>query len=167
MILETARLKIIPLTLEQFDLLLHGMDELEKEMGWIDSGKSLDAEVQQAMEMLYHEALLHPGHYEWYTNWQIVLKAENKSIGSMCFMKEPDRVGQVEIGYGMNEEYRNRGYMTEAVIRLCQWAFQQENVRTVIAETEVDNYGSQRVLEKSGMVRYGFTDHSIYWKIMR
>lgn len=53
----------------------------------------------------------------------------------------------------MNEEYRNKGYMPEAVIGMCQWAFQQETVMSVIAETEIDNHSFQRVLEKSEMIK--------------
>ena len=165
MVLETIRLKIIPLTADQFSLLLCGIDKLEKEMGLIPSDKSLDTHTRQAMEMLYNESLLHPDNYHWYTNWQIILKSENKSIGSACFMKEPDHEGAVEIGYGINDDYRNNGYMTEAIVCMCRWAFNQKNVKSVIAETNTDNYSSHRVLEKSGMLKYMHTDNSIRWKI--
>ena len=165
MILETARLKIIPLTTDQFGLLLCGVDKLEREMKLTPSDNSLDVHTQQAMELLYKESLLHPGNYHWYTNWQIILKSENRSIGSACFMKEPDYEGVVEIGYGINDGYRNNGYMTEAIICMCQWAFGREIVKSIIAETDIDNYSSHRVLEKSGMIRYMYTDNTIRWKI--
>lgn len=165
MILETMRLKIIPLTKEQFRLLLNGVSKLEEDMNLASSGKLLNADTQQAMEMLYKESLLHPHNYFWYTNWQIILKSENKAIGSMCFMKEPNCNGQVEIGYGINDDYRNNGYMTEAVICIYQWAFLQEDVSQIIAETEIDNYSSQKVLEKSGMIKHMHRDNSIWWKI--
>lgn len=164
MILETRRLKIIPLTKEQFHLLLNGVSNLENEMNLVPSGKPLDADTQQAMELLYKESLLHPQNYFWYTNWQIILKSENKAIGSLCFMKEPDYEGQVEIGYGINDDYRNNGYMTEAVVRIYQWTFHQENVSQIIAETEVGNYSSQKVLEKSGMIKYMHKNNSVWWK---
>lgn len=165
MVLETTRLQIIPLTIEQFCVLLNGVGELEKEMNLVSSGKSLDVDTQRAMEMLYEESLLHADNYNWFTNWQIILKSENKAIGSACFMKEPDAEGNVEIGYGINDDYRCKGYMTEAVIAMCQWAFLQEKVKAVIAETEIDNYGSHRVLEKSGMIKYKHSDNSIWWII--
>lgn len=164
-ILETPRLRIVPLSIEQFHLFLCGTDRLENEMKWASSGEILDTHTQKAMEILYQEALLHPDHPYWYTNWQLILKSENKSIGSACFMKEPDEKGQVEIGYGINETYRNKGYMTEAVTRLVQWAFDQENVQSVIAETEIGNYGSQKVLEKAGMQKYRSDKNSIWFKI--
>lgn len=165
MVLETERLRIVPLSSEQFRLLLCGMDRLETEMNLVLSGECMDADTRQAMEMLYKESLSHPDNYYWYTNWQIILKSENKAIGSACFMKEPDTEGQVEIGYGMNNAYRNNGYMTEAVMSMCRWAFCQQGVKAVIAETDANNYSSHRVLEKSGMLKHISTENSIWWRI--
>lgn len=79
-------------------------------------------------------------------------------------MKEPDTKGQVETGYGINETYRNKGYMTEAVIRLIQWASDQENVKFVLAETETGNYGSQEVSEKAGMKKYTYDKKNLWFK---
>jgi RimJ/RimL family protein N-acetyltransferase len=151
MVIETTRLQIVPLTIEQFRLLL--------------CANSLDPHTQQAMEGLYNEALNHPNTYWWYTNWQIILKAENKSIGSACFMKEPNEYGQVEIGYGINDGFRNHGYMTEAAKAICDWALQQDDVESVVAETETDNYASHRVLEKCGMQKYKRLDESLLWRL--
>lgn len=120
--LTTQSLKIIPLNLKQFSYLLKGIDRMEKELGLIVSNENLNKEMQIAMEGLYEEALKHPCNYLWYTNWQIILKSENKSIGSACFMKEPDEDGIVEVGYEISLEYRNNGYATEAIRALCNWA---------------------------------------------
>ena len=35
--------------------------------------------------------------------------------------------GVIEIGYGLKEEYRHHGYMTEAVKVITEWALSQEN----------------------------------------
>lgn len=165
MILETTRLRIILLEAEQFGLLLQGLDKLEKELNLAASDESLDADTQEAMEILYTESLLHLENYYWYTNWQIILKSENKAIGSACFMKEPDNEGKVEIGYGINKTYRSNEYMTETINCMCRWAFSQQSVKWIIAETEIDNYSSQKVLEKLGMEKYRYTDNSIWWRI--
>ena len=42
----------------------------------------------------------------------------------------------IEIGYGLKEEYRHHGYMTEAVKAITEWALSQENVKQVKAETD-------------------------------
>ncbi|KAA6314337.1 hypothetical protein EZS27_035033 [termite gut metagenome] len=163
--IETARLQIIPLTIEQFQLLLKGMEQMEQALELKPSGECLDANTQDAMEGLYKETLKHPDNYRWYTNWQIILKSENKAIGSACFMKEPDENHQVEIGYGMNKEYRNQGYMTEAVKAMCEWAFNQPDVESVIAETDADNFPSHKVLEKCGMQKQEQPNGCIRWRL--
>lgn len=117
--IETDRLRIVPLTVEQFLLLLCDMKRLGENMNILFTEKSLDYDTWQAMEGLYKESLSHLENYYWYTNWQIILKSENRSVGSACFMKEPDDKGLVEIGYGIDKAYRNNGYMTEALTGMC------------------------------------------------
>jgi len=162
MILETERLCIVPLTVEQFGLLLQ-TDRMEKELRLSPSCESLDEHTQQAMEGLYSLAVQHPGKYLWYTNWQIILKADNKSIGSACFTGEPNADGQVCIGYGIHAAYRKQGFMTEAATAMCKWALQQRGVTNVIAETAKDNPASHRVLEKCGMHIHRESEESYFW----
>lgn len=165
--LETERLIIKPLTLNQFKLLLQGLDKMEQALGLLPSGVVWTEDVQTAMEMLYKEALKNPIDWIWYTNWQIILKDENKAIGSLCFMRAPDEKGMVEIGYGIHESYRNKGYMTEALQVVCDWALNQEGVTVVTAETEKDNIASQHVLQKCGMFIFDKTDNNFCWKLVK
>ncbi|AKN31356.1 GCN5 family acetyltransferase [Clostridium carboxidivorans P7] len=152
--LETKRLTIIPLNLEQFNLMLKGMDKMENVLGLNNSYEILDDHTQKAMEWLYKEAEKHKENYLWYTNWQIILKKENVSIGSACFMGQADESGAVEIGYGINEKYRCNGYMTEAVGIISKWALREQGISRIIALTEKDNFASEKVLQKCGFVKY-------------
>jgi len=162
--LETERLKIIPLNLEQFKTLLLGTDKMEKVLNLNHSNQFLDEHTQEAMQWLYEQAEQHKDNYLFYTNWQIILKSENISIGSACFKGSPDKNGEVEIGYGINEQYRCKGYMTEAIKEILKWALNQTDVKFVIAETEKDNAASHKVMIKSGMIRFKETDSTCFWK---
>lgn len=163
--LETTRLRIVPLRVEQFRLLLSGTDKMEEALGLSPSNMHLDEHTQQAMEGLFQKLLEHQDEYFWYTSWQIILKSENKSIASACFMEEPNENSVVEIGYGTNASYQRKGYMTEAVLVICEWALDQPKVKVVIAETDRDNYASQKVLQRCGMKLYAETDDSLFWKL--
>ncbi len=165
MIIETERLRIVPLTMEQFYLLLTNAERLDNELGLGTPNNRLDRHTQEAMEGLYARAMNHKENYLWYTNWQIILASENKSIGSACFMGMPNSSNKVEIGYGINKEYENRGYMTEAVKEMCAWALSQPDVKYVIAETDKKNIASHRVLRKCNMTKYKETDKSIWWNL--
>jgi ribosomal-protein-alanine N-acetyltransferase len=108
-----------------------------------------------------------PQHLIWHTNWELRRRADDVVVGGACFKGPPNAVGQVEIGYGVEARERGRGYATEAVMRLLNWAFQQPGVETVIAETAADNLASQRVLEKAGLKRSGDTGQMVWWMVAR
>lgn len=44
----------------------------------------------------------------------MILKDTLTVVGSVCFHGEPVD-GVVELGYGVDESFRNRGYMKEAI----------------------------------------------------
>lgn len=90
----------------------------------------------------------------WYAPWKMSLKGSTEYIGDLNF-KGPAKVHAVEIGYGVQSEYEGCGYTTEAVQAMTQWAFQQNGVMFVEAETDPDNRASQRVLEKCDFVPNG------------
>ena len=165
MIIETTRLRIVPLTVEQFALLLCGVDKMELELGLSPSNECLDEHTQQAMKRQYQKALNNIENYHWLANRQIILKAENKAIGSANFKNSPLESKDIEIGYGINPDYENQGYMTEAVKALCEWAMNQPGVESVIAETDRENYASQRVLQKCGMTKFQDSDIGFWWKL--
>jgi RimJ/RimL family protein N-acetyltransferase len=86
-------------------------------------------------------------------NWYVLLPGVQVSrptcIGLAGFKGEPAADGSVEIGYSLLEEFQGRGYATEAVRGLVEWAFACPDVRRVIAETLPDLTPSIRVLEEN------------------
>jgi len=164
MILQTKRLIIYSLNLELLKKLING-ESIQKELS-LNNEPLLDADTNKAMQGLYEKALLNKDKYFWLTNWQIILTEQKKSIGSACFMDIPDENGQVEIGYGIDEQFRNKGYMTEAVLGLCVWAFKNK-AKIISAETEKDNLASQKVLEKVGFLKSDERDGSCFYKLYR
>ena len=91
-------------------------------------------------------------------------KSDGLIIGDAGFKGKPDANQQVEVGYGFLESEWGKGYATEAVECLLDWAFHKKDVIKVIAETDLDNIGSIRVLEKLGMKRTQATYDMIYWE---
>lgn len=148
LILETARLKIIPLPRPLLQKLLNGTPELEAALSLAPSGMELDAHTHEAMQYLFDLAAKTPNSFPWITNWQIIEKERNIAIGSACFMNVPNEKGEVEIGYGIYPAFQNQGFMTEALNVICEWVFLQKSVTAIRAESEPDNIASRRVLAK-------------------
>ncbi|HCU00104.1 TPA: N-acetyltransferase [Candidatus Dependentiae bacterium] len=160
--LSSKRLRIISLSLVEFQLFVTDIQAMEKKLGLVAEGVNLEGEVKIAMEELLEMAQKDLSNLQWLTSWQIILITENRVIGSACFMGPPNEKGEVEIGYGINEPYRGHGYMTEAVIVLSNWALIQKDVNAVTAKTGKDNPSSWRVLEKAGLIKSGEDDEGHY-----
>ncbi|HLQ66023.1 MAG TPA: GNAT family N-acetyltransferase [Candidatus Limnocylindrales bacterium] len=98
--------------------------------------------------------LEHPGAVG-YGCWYWMLKPTKRSgaallIGNGGFKGLPSEDGTIEVGYSVLEGYQGKGYATEGVRALIEWAFRDSRVRRVIAETMTDGAASQRVLRKNG-----------------
>lgn len=135
---ETKRLKLYPATREQMEAVI---------------ASETDVELRKAYSEMLELSLGRPEQWDWYAMWMIELHS-GTHIGDLCF-KGLGEDGTVEIGYGILEEYRCRGYASEAVEAAVLWALKQPGVRRVEAEAEADNLASLRVLEKCGFVPAG------------
>lgn len=71
-------------------------------------------------------------------------------VGDCGLAGQVDERGEVEISYGLAPGARGQGLGTEAVAVLCAWLEQQPDVRRVVAEVEVGNAASQRLLARLG-----------------
>ncbi|NEB76899.1 GNAT family N-acetyltransferase [Streptomyces sp. SID14478] len=65
------------------------------------------------------------------------------------------RAGAWEVGFWTTKEFRGRGYMTEAVLRVAHWAFTDLLCTRLEWRAEVGNAGSRTVAEKSGFTLEG------------
>lgn len=81
--------------------------------------------------------------YIWYTNWLIVLKDENCTVGGIMIKGLPNEKGEVVIGYYTLVPYQGNGYMTETIDTMKNWLLSQPDVMYVIADTEKDNIASR------------------------
>lgn len=138
--IETARLTIHAAT----------QDEMRRFIG---------AQTDDALATAYREMLQgcldHPENHAWHAIWMIE-RADGTHVGELSF-KGFNADGSVEIGYGILEAFRGRGYATEAVGAAVDWALRQPGVTHVEAETDPGNGASMRVLEKCGFVPSGTT----------
>lgn len=119
--------------------------------------KFIESQINDVLKAAYTEmlngCLENPEQWEWHAIWMIELK-DGTHIGELCF-KGLNSNGIVEIGYGILEKYQGKGYATEAVKAISNWAFQEPKVFSIEAETDDKNIASKKVLEKCGFVYTG------------
>ena len=85
-------------------------------------------------------------------------------VGDLCFKGKPNAAGEIEIGYGTYDEDQGKGYMTEAVGAMIQWATTQPKVKFITAETEKVNVASFKVLQKNGFKKEGEMNNLYAWR---
>ncbi len=161
--IETVRLQIVPLTHQQLAKYIKGDPSLETELNLLPTNRKISPELAEALEQ---SILLRVANtktdFRYVTLWTIFLKNERVAVGDLCFKGEPDEKGEIEIGYGSYDAYRKKGYMTEAVGGMVHWARGENGVRAMIAETEVTNAGSMKILQNNGFIVYKEKDNAVW-----
>jgi RimJ/RimL family protein N-acetyltransferase len=165
--IQTERLRIMALTTEQLALYLEDRPKLERALGFPVSQAVVSTTVRQAMGVkVSNMTQTYEQRHAWYTYWLMIVPSRHFGAGLIGFKGYPTAMGEVEIGYGIDPKFRNKGYMTEAVKAMVAWAFAApEGVSAVIAETKKSNIASQRVLEKVGMRMYQELDDRLLWRL--
>ena len=154
--LNTNRLKIMPLNIQQLELLKDDMEAFEKSIGLnLSDHEKFDEKTEKDIKNAWKF---------WFTRWEIILKSENKIIGSCGFKGFPNNNGEVEIGYMIKPSYQNKGYMTEALKEMVRFSFMHHRVNHVLAETPQDNFPSHRVLIKNDFEIFKEKENNFWWK---
>lgn len=165
--IETERLIIKPLTYEQLLKYMKSDNSLEKELGLKESLRTISDELREALEETILPGVADPfKNYLFSTLWTIISKEENRMVGDLCFVGEPNCDGEVEIGYGTYEEFQDRGFMTEAVSRMINWAKTQPAVKSIVASTDKSNVASYKILIKNNFTKTGETDTLLNWHLV-
>jgi len=164
--IETQRLLLKPLTYDQLISYMRADGSLETELNLIPAPRIISPELKEALEETILPNVADPGkNYLFSTLWTIILQADKRMIGDLCFMGEPDAAGEIEIGYGTYEDFRNHGFMAEAVGGIIQWALKEPGIKGIVASTEKANIASYTVLEKNKFVKTGETETLYNWRL--
>lgn len=86
--------------------------------------------------------------------WAIVERESGKMIGNIYFRQsEPLKFMTYELGYILNPKFWGRGYATEAAARVVRHGFENCGAHRIVANCDMRNTRSFRVMERLGMRR--------------
>jgi ribosomal-protein-alanine N-acetyltransferase len=85
--------------------------------------------------------------------WGMFNKADGEFIGSCLLRPFNAEPGIVELGYSMDRKYWGMGIGTEMAKAMIAYSLSDQKTLEIVALTDLENIGSQRVLEKSGFKR--------------
>jgi ribosomal-protein-alanine N-acetyltransferase len=91
----------------------------------------------------------------------LVLKSSGKVIGDVRINADALFPTICELAYGINPEYWNKGYMTEAVKAVVDYCHDELKMHRVVIRSDARNKASWRIARKIGMhyegtMQYGF-----------
>jgi len=163
---ETERLHLFPLTARQLELYIQADNELEQALCLVNTGRTIAPQVQETVTKftLPNMRKVSGSNYLFYTFWLVVDKQTRTIVAELGFKGPPDEAGTVEIGYGTMPAMQGRGYMTEAVKGILQWASTRPDINTVLAETRSSNTPSIRVVQKNGFDHFDKKGEMLWWK---
>ena len=164
--IETDRLLLKPLTYNQLIKYVKTDGSLEKELMLNDAPRVISPELKEALEQTILPSVSDPTkNYLFSTLWTIILREQNRMVGDLCFIGEPNENGEIEIGYGTYEEFKGKGFMTEALKGMVRWAKNQPGVKSIFASTDKDNIASFSVLERNNFIRVDETETMFSWRL--
>lgn len=164
--IETKRLILKPLTYDQLVKYTKCDNSLEEELNLNENSRTISPELKEAFEQTILPNVADKNkNYLYSTLWTGISKAENKMIGDLCIVGEPNSDGEIEIGYGTYDEFQGKGFMTEMVGGIIEWTKTQQIVKAIIASTDKNNTASFKVLENNKFIKIGETESIFNWKL--
>lgn len=83
--------------------------------------------------------------------WGITLRETGHLIGTCRLFDIHVDDGRAEVSYMMNPEAQGKGYASEAVRGVIEYAFHTLGLIRIQARCVAENFASERVMQKSGM----------------
>ena len=97
-------------------------------------------------------------------NWGVCLKDTDTIIGFMGFYRVQPENYRTEIGYMVLPEYDGKGYVSEAVYTMVNYAFTTAGFHSVEAVIDPNNFASEKVLLKNGFRKEAHFVENFFWK---
>ncbi|HSJ52016.1 MAG TPA: GNAT family N-acetyltransferase [Actinomycetota bacterium] len=118
--------------------------EVRRNQGWARTDAAwIRAEIEQM-------AARAPGEPGW-VQFSVEERAGGRLVGDVGLCPADGEPGVIKVGYTMAPHVQGRGYATEAVRALTDYAFDRLGAGVVRAYASADNVASVRVAEKVGL----------------
>ena len=87
--------------------------------------------------------------------WGITEKGDDSLIGIIGLVRIEEETSQCSFAYLLGCDYWNRGYGTEVLKEVIRFAFEELEIRRIVADHMAENPASGAVMRKAGMTHIG------------
>ena len=157
--IETERLLLVPLSLADAASMVNG--HVPPGARWTVGYPTERTLVRALMVLTAHDQGHDPGPF---TGYQVVRRDDGTVLGDCGFDAPPDGEGTVHVGVGIAFSERHRGYASEALRAVIDWARDRPEVTRVRADAHRGNFETIRDLERAGMRRVGRDERLIHYE---
>jgi len=164
--LLTARLRLVPITLEAMEAVLDRDPRRAEAIvgarfprGWPEA-PLLDVGFPYAREAIRADPVI-----RLWGDSLVVLRDEPRVVGSVVFHGWPAD-GIAEVGYAIEERSRGVGLASEATRACVEWALTQAGVVAVQATTFPWHIASLGVIRNAGMCQIATRDHDTLGELL-
>ena len=164
--IQTSRLTILPFTIDICEESLLNSFGTIASMGICPGNGWPDQETLETLPRIIKNLskVNQPSGFE---SWMIVDRSTNLLIGDIGFKGIPNEDGKIDLGYGIIENERRKGFAYEAATGILQWAFNQKNVRVITASCLISNIASQKILSLLNFSIVKKENEMIYWRLTK
>lgn len=164
--IQTSRLTLLPFTTDICEESLSDSFAAIESLGIYPGNGWPDAETIDTLPRIINNLnkVSQPTGFE---SWMIIETNSNLLIGDIGFKGLPNDNGQIDLGYGIIENERRKGFALEAAAGLLQWAFEHKNVNAVTASCHISNTGSQKILSLLNFSIIKKEEEMIFWKRLK
>lgn len=154
-LIETARLQMRKFELQDAEAVLAFSRDPQVTRYTGDKGevKTLD-DAKRVIEQVWFKDYRTYG----YGRYALVHKADNKVIG-FCGLKYLPEFEMADLGYRMLPDYWGQGLGMECAQAALCYGFDKLELDKVFAMADVENTGSNRILQKLGFIDLGESDY--------
>lgn len=85
------------------------------------------------------------------SQWGIELKEKGTIIGIAGFINYWEDHAKAEVAFVLSPDYWGKGYMPEALNSIMDHGFQEMALHRIEAKCEIDNFASEKAMQKIGM----------------
>lgn len=103
--IETTRLELCPLNVNQLKLWCEDIPALEKELNCTYQAEPMQGIFHQIVKEQLTAAENDPDNYVWHSFWFLIRKEDRTVVGSADFKDIPNADREVEIGYGLGKRF--------------------------------------------------------------
>jgi ribosomal-protein-alanine N-acetyltransferase len=146
-VITTKRLRLVPMTHECTTAKPEDREPIARAAGaTVPERWPVEHYDQEVLDQM-REVLEHDPEHEWVLRYIVA----GDVVAGMFGAGTPDAEGRIFIGYSVLPEMQRRGYASEALEAVIEWAFARPEVRIVAGETYPHLLASIRTMERCGL----------------